>query len=306
MIRAALLSLLPLPALAVTLDMPANAVLTAEDVSPADSYAMPIGSWTVDGLPTQTEAGAFVQQAWRIEATGLTTFQIIDPLEAQLTEAGFEVVFTCTDDVCGGFDFRFGTRVLPAPDMQVNFGDYRYLAARRTTDAGTELVSLLASRSSSAGFVQVTRVGGKADVLATAAAPAVRAQGPVVTGDLAQELEQTGRFILSDLTFETGSAQLGDASFDSLRTLADYLMANPDRQVALVGHTDAVGSLDGNIALSKRRAGSVLERLVTTYNIPRRQLDAQGMGYLAPVATNVTEDGRDANRRVEVIITSTQ
>lgn len=306
MIRAALLSLLPLPALAVTLDMPANAVLTAEDVSAADSYAMPIGSWTVDGLPTQTEAGAFVQQAWRIEATGLTTFQIIDPLEAQLTEAGFEVVFTCTDDVCGGFDFRFGTRVLPAPDMQVNFGDYRYLAARRTTDEGTELVSLLASRSSSAGFMQVTRVGGKADVLATAAAPAVRAQGPVVTGDLAQELEQTGRFILSDLTFETGSAQLGDASFDSLRTLADYLIANPDRQVALVGHTDAVGSLDGNIALSKRRAGSVLERLVTTYNIPRRQLDAQGMGYLAPVATNVTEDGRDANRRVEVIITSTQ
>ena len=306
MIRAALLSLLPLPALAVTLDMPANAVLTAEDVSAADSYAMPIGSWTVDGLPTQTEAGAFVQQAWRIEATGLTTFQIIDPLEAQLTEAGFEVVFTCTDDVCGGFDFRFGTRVLPAPDMQVNFGDYRYLAARRTTDEGTELVSLLASRSSLAGFVQVTRVGNKAEVLATAAAPAVRAQGPVVTGDLAQELEQTGRFILSDLTFETGSAQLGDASFDSLRTLADYLIANPDRQVALVGHTDAVGSLDGNIALSKRRAGSVLERLVTTYNIPRRQLDAQGMGYLAPVATNVTEDGRDANRRVEVIITSTQ
>ncbi|WP_375279334.1 OmpA family protein [Pseudooctadecabacter sp.] len=306
MIRAALLSLLPLPALAVTLDMPANAALTAEDVSAADSYAMPIGSWTVEGLPTQTEAGAFVQQAWRIEATGLTTFQIIDPLEAQLIEAGFDVVFTCTDDVCGGFDFRFSTRVLPAPDMQVNFGDYRYLAARRTTDEDTELVSLLASRSSSAGFVQVTRVGGQAEVLATAAAPAVRAQGPVVTGDLAQELEQSGRFILSDLTFKTGSAQLGDASFDSLRTLAEYLIANPDRQVALVGHTDAVGSLDSNIALSKRRSGSVLERLVTTYNVPRRQLDAQGIGYLAPVATNVTEAGRDANRRVEVIITSTQ
>lgn len=306
MIRAALLSLLPLPALAVTLDMPANAVLMAEEASAADSYDMPVGSWTIDGLPTRTATGAVTQQAWRIEATGLTTFQIIEPLETQLVEAGFEVVFTCTDDVCGGFDFRFGTRVLPAPDMQVNFGDYRYLAAQRVSGDGEEVVSLLASRTSTAGFVQITRVGGMSEALAATGAPAVRAQAPVVTGDLALELETTGRFVLSDLTFETGSAQLGEASFDSLQRLAEYLTANPDRQVALVGHTDAVGSLDGNIALSKRRAGSVLERLVTRYNIPRRQLDAQGMGYLAPVATNVTDEGRDANRRVEVIITSTE
>jgi len=127
-----------------------------------------------------------------------------------------------------------------------------------------------------------------------------------ITGDLAQSLEDQGRFILSGLVFETGSAQLGNAIFGSLQDLADYLIANPDRTVALVGHTDFVGSLDGNIALSKRRAGSVLERLVTTYDIPRHQLDAQGMGYLSPVASNLTEEGRETNRRVEVIITSTQ
>jgi OOP family OmpA-OmpF porin len=50
----------------------------------------------------------------------------------------------------------------------------------------------------------------------------------------------------------------------------------------------------------------VLERLVTTYDIPPHQLDAQGMGYLSPVASNLTEEGREVNRRVEVIITSTQ
>jgi len=49
-----------------------------------------------------------------------------------------------------------------------------------------------------------------------------------------------------------------------------------------------------------------LERLVTDYGTARNQLDAQGMGYLSPIANNATEDGRDANRRVEVIITSTQ
>jgi outer membrane protein OmpA-like peptidoglycan-associated protein len=88
--------------------------------------------------------------------------------------------------------------------------------------------------------------------------------------------------------------------------LADYLAAQPDLSVALVGHTDASGSLDGNIVISKRRAGSVLERLVSDYGVARRQLDAQGMGYLSPIASNQTQEGRDANRRVEVIVTSTQ
>lgn len=307
MIRAILFSMLPLPALAVTLDMPANAALTAEETSAAESYALPIGPWSEGGLPTQTVTGAFTQQAWRIDASGLTTFQIIDPIAQQLKEAGFELLYTCEADICGGFDFRFATRVIPAPDMQVNFGDYRYLAAQRDGTAGPDVISVLASRSSLAGYMQITRVGSQpAEDLAQAEAPVLRAATPQLTGELAETLEAKGRFVLSDLTFETGSAQLGETSFDSLQGLADYLIANPDRVVALVGHTDSVGSLDGNIALSKRRAGSVLERLVTDYNVPRRQLDAQGMGYLAPLATNVTEDGRDANRRVEVIITSTQ
>jgi OOP family OmpA-OmpF porin len=194
--------------------------------------------------------------------------------------------------------------------MHVDLGDYRFIATQRSVDGTVELLSLLASRSSSAGFIQIIRVGAaNGATVAAADAPevrGVRAEVATITGDLAQSLEDQGRFILSGLVFETGSAQLGDAIFGSLQYLADYLIANPDRTVALVGHTDFVGSLDGNIALSKRRAGSVLERLVTTYDIPRHQLDAQGMGYLSPVASNLTEEGREANRRVEVIITSNQ
>jgi len=191
--------------------------------------------------------------------------------------------------------------------MHVDLGDYRFAALQRDVDGDVELISLLTSRSSTSGFIQVIRVGSAgASFVAEADAPAVRAVSPTITGDLAEALETQGRFVLSDLAFQTGSAQLGETTFGSLQDLADYLIANPNRTVALVGHTDSVGSLDGNIALSKRRAGSVLERMVTSYNIPRRQLEAEGMGYLSPVATNITEDGREANRRVEVIITSTE
>lgn len=309
MIRALALILLPMQAQAITLDMPANATLTAEDTTALDSYAMPTAAWSPSGLPVVTGTGEVRKQAWRVGASGLTTLQLLQPLQDQLIAAGFEVVFTCTDEVCGGFDFRFATPVLPAPSMYVDLGDYRFVAARRDADGQAELLSLLASRSASAGFVQVIRVGPPSTrPVATADAPAVRAAARPLTaeaGNLAEGLETRGRFVLSDLVFETGSAELGDTEFASLQTLADYLLANPTRTVALVGHTDSVGSLEGNIALSKRRAGSVLERLAAQYSVPRGQLQAEGMGYLAPAATNLTEDGRDANRRVEVIITST-
>jgi outer membrane protein OmpA-like peptidoglycan-associated protein len=303
----ALLLLAPIQTAAVTLDMPGNSTLVAEEIVGLDSYSMPTAAWSRAGMPVLTGTGEVRQQAWRIDAAGLTTLQLLQPLTKQLTEAGFEVLFTCNDDACGGFDFRFATPVLPAPAMHVDLGDYRFFATQRTVNDSVELLSLLGSRSSTAGFIQIIRVGpADSAQLATADAPVVRGLAPTISGNLVQSLENQGRFILTGLVFETGSAQLGDATFGSLQGLSNYLLANPDRTVALVGHTDSVGSLDGNIALSKRRAGSVLERLVTTYDIPRSQLDAQGMGYLSPVMTNLTEDGREANRRVEVIITSTQ
>lgn len=193
------------------------------------------------------------------------------------------------------------------PDMQVNLGDFRYIAAQKPGQDTPEVISVIASKSARAGYVQVTHVGAeKSSVAAADAAPLRSSISTGQTGNLTADLGASGRAVLAGLTFETGSSQLAARPFAALQGLADYLADAPDLTVALVGHTDSSGALDGNIALSKRRAGSVLERLVTDYGVARRQLDAQGMGYLAPVASNLTQAGRDANRRVEVIITSTQ
>jgi len=94
--------------------------------------------------------------------------------------------------------------------------------------------------------------------------------------------------------------------FTSLTELADYLKANPEKRVALVGHTDAEGSLAGNISLSKRRAASVMDRLINDLGVNPGQLEAEGIGYLAPIASNQTDDGRTRNRRVEAILVSTE
>ena len=305
---ALLTLLLAQPACAVTLDMPGNATLQTEETLALGSYLVPTGPFADGQIPGIAVEGEVLRQAWRIEAAGLSTLQILAPLRDQLAAAGFAVLYDCNTDQCGGFDFRFGIEVMAAPGMYVDLGDFRYLAAKADGPDGPEYVSLLVSRSSLSGFVQITRIGPPTEtpaIVTTTQAP-VRATLTVAPGEFAAEIEATGHVILSDLTFETGSAQLGPGPFASLQTLADYLLANPARRVALVGHTDSQGSLDGNIALSKRRAGSVLERLVTDYAIPRGQLAAEGMGFLSPLASNLTPEGRDLNRRVEVIITSTE
>ena len=258
-------------------------------------------------MPTTLIEGEMTRQAWRIDTVSLTSLQLLRPLREQLRDARFRILFECQTEACGGFDFRFDMDTLPPPEMQINLGDFRFLTAERTTAEGLEYVTLFVSRMADAGFVQVTRVvpnQPEPEPLASASAP-VTGQVAAPEG-IAVQLDSVGRAILPDLDFVTGSAQLDDRAYPALAEVAAYLEANPDRVVALVGHTDSAGALDTNIALSQRRARSVLERLVTVHSVPRRQLAAEGMGYLAPVATNLTEAGRDANRRVEVIVTSTQ
>lgn len=187
-----------------------------------------------------------------------------------------------------------------------------FLAAHVPGDSGT-FASVLVSRSASAGFIQLVEVSPSGNlpaptVTSTKADPSApeTAIPQAALGDVGEAMEAVGRYVLTDLRFETGSAALGDGKYDSLTDLAAYLKAHPDRRVALVGHTDAEGPLSANIAISKRRATSVLERLVTAHGVPSGQLEAEGVGYLSPLASNQTDEGRTLNRRVEAILVTTE
>ncbi|RYG91268.1 OmpA family protein [Loktanella sp. IMCC34160] len=292
---------------AITLDLPANAILQLEEGPASTSLDLPIGSWVEGYIPTRRAEGQVVRQVWRIDGSGLTTLQILAPLRDQIAEAGYDLLYNCQTEQCGGFDFRFGVDIAPSPAMQVDLSDFRYLAAQRTGATDPEFVMIVVSRTARAGFVQITQVSSAPDV-AVRVETALTRPPPLAAaqlGDIGLQLEQAGRVVLSDLSFETGSSTLGPGPFDTLDGLATYLRDHPDRKIALVGHTDASGSLETNVALSRRRAASVLERLVSDYGVDRAQTEAEGMGYLAPIASNLTEEGREANRRVEAILTST-
>ena len=299
---AVALALIGGPLWAADLALPQGARQTVSGVTSPDSYRMPVGPWAEGATPMRRIEGRITRSAWRIEGQGVTTLQVLQPLRDQLLEQGYTVLFDCAERVCGGFDFRFGMEVLPAPEMYVNLSDYRYLAARGPEEK--RFVSLLVSRSAAASFVQIIQTApeGSAAARVDSRAPALRAAPVGPTGPLAEQLEAAGHVVLSDLTFATGSSDLGEGRFDSLAQLAEYLRANPGRRVVLVGHTDAVGSLEGNIALSKRRAGSVRARLVEGLGVPAGQVDADGVGYLSPLTTNLTAAGQEVNRRVEAVL----
>ena len=83
------------------------------------------------------------------------------------------------------------------------------------------------------------------------------------------------------------------------------MILNDSEKIILVGHTDASGSLKNNIMLSKERAESVKNLFVAQFNVNPDQIATNGVGFLAPIASNETKKGRDQNRRVEVIIMPT-
>ena len=327
LIALAMLAALPSgrEAVALELTLPGSATMTREVLRDPDSYHVPVAPFTNGALPAQEVEGRILQQAWRLDKTTLTTLQMLRPLREQLGNGGFDVILDCAGQECGGFDFRFSTRIMPAPDMYVDLFDYRFLSAIRGGDdqgrgAEAEYVTVVVSRSGNTGYLQITHTtppGGDSDTLSVATERYGAAALPTIAEpnspppdllpeDLVAALIAQGHVVLGDLDFATGSAALGDGSFASLDRLAQFLTADPSRRVALVGHTDAVGGLDPNVALSRRRAESVLDRLVQAHGVSPTQLEAGGMGYLSPIASNLTPEGREANRRVEAVLLNTE
>ncbi len=291
------------------LQFPKGSVRGFQAIEPTATVDIAVGPYVAGQVKMQLASGRVLRQVWKTPLTADQTLGLLAPLRDQLQKAGYRVIYQCGTRDCGGFDFRFNTNVLDEPDMHVDLGDFRYLCAAKTTAGKTEYISLLVSRSPERGFVQLTRVSpvGAPDFPSTtdvsmSTKQAIPADGLPDTPVLSDILAAKGAAVLDGLQFEKGSANLSGNPAQSLRDLAAFLADHPKKSVLLVGHTDASGSLDGNIALSRKRAESVVKRLVETYGVNPAQVLAEGVGFLAPRASNATKEGRTKNRRVEVVL----
>jgi outer membrane protein OmpA-like peptidoglycan-associated protein len=106
---------------------------------------------------------------------------------------------------------------------------------------------------------------------------------------------------LSDVLFDTGKSTLRPEAREKLAKISGIVLAYPDLRLAIEGNTDSVGSDIMNQTLSEQRAASVRDYLLKE-NIPAASMTSQGFGKMQPVASNDTAEGRQQNRRVEMVV----
>jgi len=120
---------------------------------------------------------------------------------------------------------------------------------------------------------------------------------------LNDKLASEGRIAIYGIHFDTGSAAIKPESADTVATIVQYLRDHPEQIFYVVGHTDDQGKLAENLTLSKARAKSVVAAVTAELPGAKERLIARGVGPLSPVATNCAADGRQLNRRVELVST---
>ncbi|MEO0263356.1 MAG: DUF4892 domain-containing protein [candidate division WOR-3 bacterium] len=126
-------------------------------------------------------------------------------------------------------------------------------------------------------------------------------KGLIKAEDIKNKLKKEGHIAIYGIYFDFDKADIKPESEPVLKEIARFLRENPEIKVYIVGHTDNVGKLDYNMELSRKRAENVVKELVNKYGISKERLKAFGVGPLAPISSNDTEEGRAKNRRVEIV-----
>lgn len=119
--------------------------------------------------------------------------------------------------------------------------------------------------------------------------------------DLRRKLISEGKISTNGILFDSGSDNLKAESMGIIRQISQVLQQESGMNLKIVGHTDADGTDDSNLKLSKDRADAVKSTLVNIYNVDSGRLSTEGKGETEPVAENTDADGKAQNRRVEFI-----
>ena len=119
--------------------------------------------------------------------------------------------------------------------------------------------------------------------------------------ELYDRLSRDGRVTARGILFDVNSDAIRIESAPTLEDIGTMLQDHPDLRISIEGHTDSDGDEAFNQELSERRAASVKDYLVGTYGIDPSRLETAGFGESVPVAPNDTREGKQQNRRVELV-----
>lgn len=233
---------------------------------------------------------------------GRSALEVFRNYEQELAAKGFEVLFKGEKEALG---FRFGARYtgLYSQIFEYNDSDNRYIAARLVRPEGNVTVAIYVSAYDMGLSGGLKPEKGQPVIQVDIVEDKAMDQRMVVVSaeKMASSIETTGSIALYGIFFDFDKAEVKPESLPTLEQMAKLLRDFPALKLHIVGHTDNVGDLEYNQKLSLTRAESVTKELIVRYAIAPDRLRAAGVGPLAPVASNRTEEGRAKNRRVELV-----
>lgn len=222
---------------------------------------------------------------------GSSALEVFRNFETRIGEAGYETVFTGGSDEIDRYLFanRHPVEILDGISLG---NELWYLSARKSSPQAENYLSLLVSPHSGGDGLRVRLIGA-----------ATKAMGNRMIDAEAMQvaIHESGKVALYGIYFDTDSATLEPESGPTLEQIAALMQDSPQLAVIVVGHTDNQGGFDYNRDLSLRRAKAVADALVSDYSIDAARIRHDGVGYLAPAASNDSEAGRTLNRRVELV-----
>ena len=261
-----------------------------------DDFLVPLGKLGSDGVPAKSETveGKITRIVYATPAPR-SLLEVFKNFQDGLTAGGFKILFSCTNEGC------ISSGKGPTELASVGNEDWtwskgqRFLAARRSGPTGDVTVTVHVGQWAALDH------GTQTVLFITEAKPMDAGLVKVDAKALSSDLASQGHVAVYGIYFDTAKAVVKPESDTQLQQVAQLLKSQPALQLLVVGHTDNVGGLTPNMQLSRARAEAVVQALVSRYGVAPTRLSAQGAGPLAPLASNLSEDGRARNRRVELV-----
>lgn len=301
--------------------------LLAQDVKAFDELALPTGpaeGETYDQKKkfsrTLTAEGRITRSLY-VAPAGRSILEIARNFSAALTAKGLEPVFECAREACGP-SFRVLKYAWDRPQSHVvpdKLGSARTALVKAMFDGSTDIRYGLYKKSDGGGDTYVAvfvgghqggtfgdlseSLEGRPGVLIEVVEPRPMEQRitTISSAELGSTIAAQGRVAVYGIYFDFDKADIKPESDPQLAEMAKFLKSAPDTKAFIVGHTDNKGKLEYNLTLSQRRAEAVAKALTARLGADPKRIAARGLGSLAPVASNRTEDGQAKNRRVEIV-----
>lgn len=254
--------------------------IEGQEVKEFDEQLLVIGKVQQDGtVKTQKLEGKVTRIDLR-DPDNRSSLERMRNYEQALKKGGFEIVYACGKQECG-------------PEIQIEtigyFPPERYLTAFRKGKEGNVWVGVFVLEGP---WTKVRVIEEK---------PMETAMVKVTADILKNNLLEDGHMAVYGIYFDTGKSDLKAESAETIRAIGTLLQNDPSLQIYIVGHTDNAGKLKDNMELSHKRAAAVVTEIITRFKIDPSRVEAGGVGPLCPVASNETNEGRELNRRVEVV-----